>query len=66
MEQKMYNVYLYYHGCVNERVAAFSEREAVERLRQSIEQLSCTDFCTTAGIIEDGSDAYEIGEVIDQ
>ena len=64
MEQKMYNVYLYYHGCVNGRIAAFSEREAVEKLRQLTEKLSSKEFCTTAGIIEDGSDAYEIGEVL--
>ena len=60
----MYNVYLYYHGCINERIAADSEEEAAAILRERAERLNSQDFFTAAGIIEDGCDIYEIGEVI--
>ena len=62
MEKKVYNVYLYYHGCINEQIVADSESEAESILRNKAEGMDKVEFFQTAGIIEDGSDVYIIGE----
>lgn len=64
MEKKVYNVYLYYHGCINDKIAADSEEEATAILRERVDHLNSQDFISSAGIIEDGCDIYGIGEVI--
>ncbi len=65
MKKKVYNVYLYYHGCINDQIDADSESEAVEIFREKVEKMDREKFCQKAGIIEADHDAYLIGETCD-
>ncbi len=63
MNKKVYNVYLYYHGCINGQIDANSESEAVGILRDKVERMDSEEFLQMVGIMEDGYDAYHIGFV---
>ena len=62
MNRKAFNVYIYYHGCISRMVFAETKDDAEETLRHEIEDLSPEEFCERAGLMEEGSEIYEINE----
>ena len=64
MKRQAFNVYIYYHGCINGMVVAETKDQAEEILRHEIEALTPEEFNERVGLMEEGSDIYEIGEEV--
>lgn len=60
MNERLFDVYLYFHGCINERIMAENKQQAIERLRKEVDSLNPADFNERAGIIEEDSDIFEL------
>lgn len=59
-ENRTFQVWLYYHGCINGTVSASDGKEALEKVREQTSALDCADFCGQAEFFEEGHDVEEM------